>query len=318
MLSFDVFQFALGITAPIFILLAIGNLLKKKGVLTDEFVTTGSQLVFNITLPALLFVNIVAAKFSLGDSIGLLGLGVIGTIAAYLILELVMPWLVQPATDRGVVIQGAFRANMGIIGLAYCVNAYGSEVYSVAAVYLAMVTIVYNVLSVITLVRWLSPGSSAKQLLTKVFAGVVKNPLIIAICAALLINVSHIRVPEFLLQTGEYFAQVTLPLALLCAGASLNIKRDKNLGNAMISTSLKLMIIPALLVGVGAYLGFSGMELGVLFLMCSAPSASVSYVMARALGGNGVLAANIIAITTVLSVVSTSVGIIILRSLELM
>jgi len=316
--SFEVFQFALGITAPIFILLFIGALLNRKGFINDNFVAVGSKLVFNITLPALLFVNIVAANFSLNQSFGFVVFGMASTIVVYLALEGLVPLAVQPAMDRGVVIQGAFRANMGIIGLAYCVNAYGKDVYSLAAVYLAFVTIVFNVLSVITLTRWLTPERSAKQQLFAVTTGILKNPLILAIAMALVINIAGIPLPDFLLQTGNYFAQITLPLALLCAGASLNIRRDKNLSNTLLATVLKLVLIPLTITVAAALCGFTGMELGVIFLMCSAPSASVSYVMTRAMGGNAVLAANIIVVTTLLSLISTSIGIIVLRGFNLM
>lgn len=318
MFSYDVFLFAFGITTPIFIVLLVGAFLKQKRFVDDAFVATSSKLVFNVALPALLFVNIVEANINLSQSLGLVSFGLFSTLAVYLLLELMAPWFIQPATDRGVVIQGSFRANMGIIGLAYCVNAYGNQVYSLAAVYLAIVTIAFNVLSVATLIRWQSSGNSTQHQMGKVLTGVLKNPLIIAIACALFVNFAQVPVPEVILQTGHYFAQITLPLALLCAGASLNIKRDNELNNALVATALKLVIIPIAIVGAAWGVGFKGMELGVIFLMCSAPSASVSYVMARALSNNATLAANIIVITTLLSLFSTSIGIVVLRGFSLM
>ena len=63
--------------------------------------------------------------------------------------------------------------------------------------------------------------------------------------------------------------------------------------------------------------GFQGMELGVLVLMASSPSAAAGYSMVRAMGGNATLAANIIALTTLGSLVSTSAGVSVLRALGL-
>lgn len=319
MFSFDVFYFAFSITAPIFIVLLVGSFLRTKEFVDDAFVATSSKLVFHIALPALLFVNIIEANIDLHQSIGLVTFALLATLVIYLLLEISVPWFIQPASDRGTVVQGAFRANMGIIGLAYCVNAYGSEVYSLAAIYLALVTIAFNVLSVTTLVRWQTDGDTAnRRRFGDVFWGVIKNPLIVSICVALSLNLLDVSLPQVLLQTGHYFAQITLPLALLVAGASLNIKRDNQLKNALITAVLKLILIPLLIVLAALSLGFKGMELGVLFLMCSAPSASVSYVMARALGGNATLAANVIVITTLASLFTTSMGVIILRAWGLM
>ena len=63
----------------------------------------------------------------------------------------------------------------------------------------------------------------------------------------------------------------------------------------------------------GIALGFRGTELGVLFLMASAPAAAAGYVMVRAMGGNASLAANIIALTTLGSILTTSAGVMVLR-----
>jgi hypothetical protein len=52
--------------------------------------------------------------------------------------------------------------------------------------------------------------------------------------------------------------------------------------------------------------------------MTASPAAAASYVMARAMGGNATLAANIIALTTVGSMITTTLGIVVLSSLGLM
>ncbi len=73
--------------------------------------------------------------------------------------------------------------------------------------------------------------------------------------------------------------------------------------------------MPFAITGGGILLGFRGIDLGILFLMCSAPTASASFIMVKAMGGNYKLAANIIALTSLGSIVSVSLGIMILRSL---
>ena len=129
----------------------------------------------------------------------------------------------------------------------------------------------------------------------------------------------HWKLPAILLQTGEYFAQMTLPLALLCTGASLSLKALRaDSRNALIASSGKLLIVPFIITLCGYWLGFRGMDLGILFLMTSSPTAAASYIMVRAMKGNSVLAANIIAITTFGSILVASIGIALLRHLDLM
>ena len=299
---------------PIFLILGLGIVLYKIRLINENFIDTASKLVFNVTLPALLFISISKTNVSSDTDFSLVIYAMVAVIITYIALELIMPFWVQDKAERAVLIQGAFRSNMGIIGLAYCVNAYGNDVYAVASVYLGGVTILFNILSVIGLSRGLGGDINTIGILK----GIAKNPLIIAILAAFIISITGFTLPSTIYKAGDYFAQMTLPLALLCAGASLNFSSIKNgLSGALIASIGKLAVIPFLLTSGGYLLGYRGMELGVLFLMSSAPTASASYIMVRAMKGNSSLAANVIVITTVASLITTSIGVTLLKSLHL-
>ena len=308
-------SFAFSVTGPIFVILLLGIALSRIGLITDAFVDVGSRLVFNVTLPSLLFISISKTHIEASANFVLIGYALAGTVVAYLLLEALAGVLVRPREDRGVVVQGAFRSNMGIVGLAYCVNAYGERGLAAASIYLGLVTILLNVLAVITLNRSHNTHGSIAATL----AAIARNPLIIGILLALPVAWAQIELPGVLLHTGEYFAQMTLPLALLCTGASLSLKpvRDE-LRNAVLATAGKLLLVPTLLTVGGYLVGFRGIDLGILFLMSSAPTAAASYVMARSMGGNAGLAANIIAYTTLGSMAVTSLGVAWLRGQGLM
>jgi predicted permease len=311
----DVLGFSFSITMPIFLILVLGIFLYQVQLINDNFIDVASKLVFNVTLPALLFISISKTKLSSDTDFSLVIYAMLAVVATYILLEVITSKMIPDKGDRGVVIQGAFRSNMGIIGLAYCVNAYGDSVFSVASIYLGGVTVLYNILSVICLNR----SMDAKKSIANTLKGIAKNPLILAIVAALIFSATGLTLPSTLHKAGDYFAQMTLPLALLCAGASLSFKAmQKDITIAMISSVGKLIFIPVIITFGGYLLGYRGMELGVLFLMSSAPSASASYIMVRAMGGNATLAANIIVITTIASLLSTSIGVTVLRSLNLM
>jgi predicted permease len=177
-----------------------------------------------------------------------------------------------------------------------------------------MVTILFNILSVVTL----NNSLHARQGVGPVIRSVATNPLIIGIVLALPVSIAGLRLPAIVLQSGEYFANMTLPLALLCTGAALDfrsLRHDPR--DTVLAAAGKLLLVPLLFVGGGVAWGFRGMELGILLLMSSAPTAAASYVMVRAMGGNAALAANIIALTTLGSLLTTSLGVVVLRSLRL-
>ena len=308
-------EFSFSVTGPIFVVLTLGVWLRRIGMLTDAFIDAGSRLVFNVALPALLFISISKTRLDATANLSLVGFGALATVILYVLLEWVARLAVEPARDRGVVVQGAFRSNLGIIGLAYTMNAYGETGLVAASLFLALITILYNVLGVITLNRSLHKHRGVGGMLR----GIATNPLILGIVLALPVSWSGLALPAIVLQSGQYFSNLTLPLALLCTGAALDfgsLRRERD--NALIATAAKLVVIPLLVTLGGWAVGFRGIELGILLLMSSAPTAAASYVMVRAMGGNAVLAANIIALTTLGSLVTTSVGIMTLKSLGLM
>ncbi|GAB3477842.1 AEC family transporter [Marinomonas epiphytica] len=310
----DVLAFSLSITAPIFIIIFVGVVLLRMRIINDQFIDSASKLVFNVTLPALLFISISKTNLTADTDFSLVIYAMLAVFLTYLAIEALATYYVKEKSDRGVVVQGAFRSNMGIIGLAYCVNAYGDGVFSIASIYLGGVTTLFNVLSVVTLNRSMGANKSVKDTIVALF----KNPLIISILAALAFSASGLKLPQLALQVGSYFAQMTLPLALICAGASLKFSElRKGLSDAALASVAKLILLPFLITFGGYLLGYRDMTLGVLFLMSSAPSASAGYVMVRAVNGNSALAANIIVITTIASLLTTSIGITLLRSFNL-
>ncbi len=308
--------FAATITTPIFCILGLGIVFKRIGWISDEFARLGSNLVFKVTLPCLLFVKLVKTDFRHDLPITLVVYALIATVAVFLILDRILSPRLQTVSDRGVFVQGAFRSNMGIIGLAFCLSAFGEGVVATASIYLAVMTTVFNILAVLTLTRHRSDVGSRGELLP-VLLGIAKNPLILAITAGVVISLLGLRVPTILLETGGYFARMTLPLALLCAGASIRLQEFQTSPPLYWAVTAKLLFVPLIITGGGILIGLRGEELGVLYLMCAAPTAAASYPMTQAMGGNHHLAAAIIAATSLASLLFTTLGIFLLRSFQL-
>lgn len=300
--------FSLSITGPICLVLVLGIVLRRLKQLGETFTEAASKLVFKVTLPALLFISIVKTDFGQMASPQMILYGVLATLVIFLLLEWLASRTIAERRLRGVFVQGSYRANMGVMGLAYVTNAFGEKGLAAAALYVGALTILYNILAVITLTRSLKPEGQPG--LRPILKGIATNPLIIAILLALPFSWARIELPALLLKTGSYFADMTMPLALLCTGASLNL-RDLRAGARLPlhATQLRLLWIPALVTLGGWLLGLRAQEVGMLFLITSAPTTVASYMMVRAMGGDGNLAASIVAFTTLGSLLSTSLGI---------
>lgn len=308
--------FSASITGPICLMLFLGIVLKRIGLINDNFIEVASKLVFQVTLPAMLFLSIVNAEYDFSSSSSLIIYSLIANVAFFLFTIYSTRLAFKDKQDHGVIIQGGFRANTAIIALAYVANAYGDSGVALAALYVAVTTVLYNVQAVIVLTP--KNQDNEKKAFSVIIKTLTKNPLIIAIIAGFIFSFLSIPIPSMVSQAGKYFANMTLPLALLCAGGSLNLKsmkQDKH--PAWFAVSYKLILSPLLFTLGGILLGFRGLELGLIFFMNAAPTAAASYVMARSMGGNATLAANIIAQTTIASLFTCTLGIFILSSFNL-
>ena len=308
-------SFAFSVTAPIFVMLVLGIVLKRMQMITDDFIKVASQLVYNIGLPVMLFTTCATANFSeMADKNVLIAFGLM-TAIVFIGSLLTAHWHCNDSREHGVFIQGAFRGNLVILGLAFCANAYGERGLAIAALPVAMTVVFYNVLSVYVLNRSLHPANSS---LKPTLIGIAKNPLIIAIFLGLIINAIALPLPKVLLDSGKYLSQMVLPLALICIGGALDVLRFTKFDSVTLSASIwKLLLSPVIACSIAIALDVRGESLAILFLLAASPTATISFVMVQAMGGNTKLAANIIVQTTLGSMLTVTAGLWILQTVGL-
>lgn len=296
---------------PVFAMVFIGIGLKRAGWIDQDFVATASMLVFKATLPTLIFLSIIRADLSATLNPALLGVFALATLGSVLFC---WGWAVLrvPRAERGVYIQGAFRGNCGIVGLALAAGMYGDYGLSAGGLLLGVVILTYNSLSVIALASY-SAGQHTDW--RSILTHIATNPLILAVIAAVPVAAIGVSLPGWLMTSGDYFASLTLPLALICIGATLSLRELRESGRLAFSASLmKTVTLPALATGAVWLAGFEGRELGLMFLFFASPTAAAAFVMARAMGGNAALTANIVALTTLMASLTITLGAFMLRA----
>lgn len=308
---FESLNFALDVTLPISLIIGLGVFLKRIGWITDAFAKTGSELVFNLTLPCLLFVNIATTNLTDHFPTMLIVFAGSAMTATFLLFHFVA-YGIGSKRARGAFVQGSCRGNMAIIGLALSVNAFGNEALSIASIYLAVLVVPLNIYSILTLYYHQEKTPKPKDVARSVFT----NPLAIAITLAIIVAILPVNPPKLMIDTGNYLARMTLPLALLCVGATIRWHEFRSSSILYWAISSKIVLIPIVATTLGYYVGLNGVELGVLFMMTSAPTAAAAYPMVRSIGGDYHLTAAIIAGSTLMSIVSSTLGLFVLRYLE--
>ena len=300
------------LVAPVFLIVALGYFLRILGVINDNFVKLSSKLVFNVSLPALVFMEVSRINISGAIDIKLVGFAYVITIFVFGMNWLISRFITKNGKDKAAFIQGSFRGNFAVIGLALIASIFGNDKLGKASLLLAFMIPMFNVLSVIALTV---PVRKEKQLnISKTFIEIIKNPLILAVIFALPFSYFHIKLNSVFLKTGNYLADLALPLALIGIGGFLNFKDVKRAsGLAFTATFLKLIVVPSIAAFAAFKLGFMGDDLGILFILFAVPTAIASFIMADAMGVNSKLAGNILLITTLCSVVTITLGLFILK-----
>ena len=308
--------FSLNIVLPIFFLIVIGFFLEKKGLLTKEFRDRATTLVFYVALPAS-FINSVASADIRGSfHVSFVLYMVITTLIFFLVIWASFIRLIPDRDQISAAVHGAFRGNFAYIGLAILQSLMNTDVLPASIMIITFVIPLYNVLAVIVLAHYdhsgtkVTVGSQLKALIT--------NPLIIGILIGLPFSLFSIPLPFVVSKTLSYLSQLATPLALLLIGANLKPETFFGKPRALFLASFtKIVAAPLIFTVLAGLLGFRGEELATIFTVYAVPSATNSYIMSRKMNGDADLSAGIIMATSLFSVITMTVGLLMIRTLGL-
>ena len=140
---------------------------------------------------------------------------------------------------------------------------------------------------------------------------------IIGIVLGLLSSLAGLRYPVIINKTINNIAQTATPVALICIGASFEGKKAiKKIKPTVIATFLKLVGLAAIFLPIAVKMGFRNQELMAILIMLASPSTVTCFVMAIGLDNDEVLSSSIVVLTTLLSSVTLTAWIFILRNFE--
>jgi len=282
-----------------------------------EFFNQIDRFVFHVALPVYIFTELAGAEIQDIFNIKLVIYCVSGLLLAFFILSFTVPVFIKPKPTRGAFIQGVCRPNFALLGLPLAGNLFGEVGLSAAALILPFVLPLFNALAVVILIiNSDSAGNTGNA--RKIVLGIVKNPLIIAVIAALPVMIFDISFPTAIQKSLNYVANTAAPLALISLGAGIELRALKSkVKISLVAAALKIVIIPAVFVIPAALLGFRDAALVVIFVLFAAPTAVGSYIMAKNMKSDYELAGQIVAVTTVICPLTVFAGSLILKTLEL-
>ncbi|MCL2513120.1 MAG: AEC family transporter, partial [Oscillospiraceae bacterium] len=221
--------------------------------------------------------------------------------------------------QRSVLVQAVFRSNFLLYGLPVAERISGAEGAGVVSMLLAMIIPLFNFFAVFTLEFFSDKNGKGKKFNMKpIFLEILKNPLIIAAAAGILLALFKVKLPVFLSAPIGDLAKCATPIALLSLGMQFDFKKvNTNKTYLMMGTAGRLIVVPALALAAAVFRGIGGAELTALLSLFASPAAVTSYIMAHEAGADSDLAGQLVVATTIFSSVTVFCFVFVLHSLSL-
>ena len=314
------FLYSFNAVTPIFLIVIVGVVLKKIGFVNDTFLDISEKLVFKLALPVMLFLEVAHGSISSLTDGRLIIFCIVSVTASFVLVSILAAVCIRDREKRGAFVQGMCRSNFAILGVPLADNMFGETGTTLIAIVMPFVILMFNTYSVILLSLFSSDNSqklNAKKLL-QILKNIVTNPLIIGVVLGIPFMLFGWKLPVVANKSLTYLSNLTTPLALICLGANFRPESLRGrVGYAVVSSLGKTVILPACMVTIAAFLGFRDASLGVILILFGAPTAVSSYIMAKKMGNDGELAAQILLLTTFLCIITIFLGVFIIKSLNL-
>lgn len=280
--------------APIFLIILTGYLLRHFRIVGESVWSAIEHICFYLLLPFLIIRTLSRANLGglpVFDFMLVLVVAILG-MAVLLIGVQAIVWRRHPQSGPSFssIFQGATRFH-GFVAIAVIGPLYGDEGVALAALALAIMVPMLNVISVIVLSVY--GRSDTRPDFAAVSRRVLTNPLVIAVAAGLLFNV--FGVPDILFQAIDIIGAGGLGLALLAVGSGLRMgKAAQHKLLLAIGVVTRLIGMPAIVIAMSYLVGLDGLPRTVAIIAGAVPTASSAYVMARKMGGDAELMSSIV------------------------
>lgn len=307
--------FSLNATLPIFIMMMLGYFLRRTGLVTQEFADAANTFVFKICLPLVLFDDLyqmdIAAAWD-GGFVAFCAVATLGSIA--------LCWLVSRAFGkqpwRGEFIQASYRSGAAFLGIAFLLSIYGEA--GAAPLMVIGAVPIYNV-SAVVILELMRPGKVDRgvspELIRSTIRGIVTNPIILGILAGVAWSLLRIPMPQVLGTAVADVGGIATPLGLIALGASFSFRRAFAVGTpSIVASAIKLVGLELVFLPMALAAGYTGQKLVAVMMMLGLPSTVSGYVMARNMGYEGAVNSSVVMLTTLLSSVTITFWLWLLKS----
>lgn len=288
---------------PVILVIAIGHLVSRTGIISGDQWRGIEQLAYYVLFPAILIETIGRVRFDELPALEMGGALLSSVLAMGVLLLLLRPVLQKVWSIEGYrftsIFQGSVRWNT-FIALALAANLIGVEGLALLAIAMVFMIPVLNVMSILVLSRY---AGGEPPTVRKILKDLFTNPFIVSILVALAINLTGLPLPEFVWSTMDILGSAALPVGIVCVGAGLDLSALRRPGPALTTgTLVRMLLMPLIAAGFAMLYGVTGAAQTATIIAASVPAASSSYILAKQMGGDAKLMAEILTLQSLLAV----------------
>lgn len=306
------------VVSPLVIYMTIGIIVRRIGLVSKKSFDEMNKVVFRVFLAALVFINSYQAELDAllsTDSIKVITIALSAVLIMVCIAIFAGQRVIHDEERRVVIIQGIYRSNLVLFGLPISISIYGEGHQGVISILIAIVVPLFNIIAACLLNGVNNKDKSRLMLIL----GAFKNPLVFCSLLGLAFNAMGIRLPELVTIPIDKIASAATPVAFVLLGGSLAFKNiRKDIKPILTVSTLRLIIVPLIVIITAAAVGLRGPSLVALFAAFASPIAVSSYTMSKDLEVAPELAGELVAVTTTLSAFTVFIWVSILNSLNLL
>jgi hypothetical protein len=292
---------AFSVVAPLMVYMLVGAALRKANVVDASVLRGANSIIFYVTLPLMCYRAVASSDLAAMFDTPFLLYMALGILIIFTLTALLVPVFCKENRRRGVMMLSIFRSNDAIFGLPVAAALLGENNLGLMSIGISLCIPLYSILSVAAMEHYRGERIRFGQLLLRL----LRNPIVIGCVAGFAVNLLNIELPAILQKPIDGLAAVTSPLAFVLMGGTISFAAvRRNHAAITVVSLLRLLIVPLVVVGSFLLLGFRGEFIVVTLIIFGAPVAMVTYNMAVTMAADDELAGTLVAVTSVLSIVT--------------
>lgn len=292
----------LSITAPIFLLIALGFVATRTGVVKADFVRGMGLFVLNFALPALILRALLGQDLRESFNAAYVAAYAGGSLLVLLVVfVLFRHWLGRPLSHAAIASLGGAAANSGFVGFPIAALAVGMPALTALPLTMLVENALVIPLAFVLAEAGQAGGRTPALVARETLQRLARTPLFLAILLGLLLSGLGVRVPTTISTAVAMIADASAACALFVVGGTLAGVTASSIPGELAWIVLAKLVLHPLAVAAG-FVILGGVPAGLMaagIILASAPMLTVYPIFGQRFGLGTLCAAALVAATAV-------------------